>query len=341
MKTGNIIKFNIILLTICSIILAEGEQQFAELGEFKLEKGGTIQNCKIGYRCFGKLNQDSTNVILFPTWFGGTSGHLANLIDNYKLVNKDSYYIIAVDALGNGISSSPSNSAKQSGENFPAVTIRDMVHTQYKLLTEKMGFEHIFAIVGGSMGSFQTFEWLVTYPDFMNRALPYVCTPKLTPPDKLWMKLQLEIVYSALDSGCSKAQTQKILDIYSRMTGRTPEFFYQNMSDREFEEFYNQFEPRLDERFTFYNRACQIKAMLNFDITRHFDNSLKEAASAIKADLFMIVSETDQLVNPGLSKKLANISNAKILVLQNNCGHLGVGCEIEKCTHAIAEFLEN
>jgi homoserine acetyltransferase len=155
------------------------------------------------------------------------------------------------------------------------------------------------------------------------------------------MKLQLEIVYSALDSGCSKAQTQKILDIYSRMTGRTPEFFYQNMSDREFEEFYNQFEPRLDERFTFYNRACQIKAMLNFDITRHFDNSLKEAASAIKADLFMIVSETDQLLNPGLSKKLANISDAKILVLQNNCGHLGVGYEIEKCTHAIAEFLEN
>jgi len=327
------------ILIIATIFIFGGGQKFAYLGDFKLENGSVIKNCKIGYRTFGEINQDSSNIILYPTWFGGTSGHIKNLIENGHIVDSSRYFIIAVDAPANGVSTSPSNSKHQPGSKFPEFTIHDMVQTQHQLLNN-LGFDHILGIVGGSMGSFQAFEWLVSYPNFIEKAVPYVCTPKLTAPDKLWIKFQRELVQLGLQDDCSKAQIQKILDIYSNMSGRTPQYFYENMEGNEFEQFYNKFKPRTDARFTLKNRASQIKAMLSHDITRNFDGSLKKASEFIKADILMIVSETDHLVNPSLSKKFAKISDAEIMVLEDNCGHLGVGCALDTCTQAISDFLE-
>ena len=57
--------------------------------------------------------------MLYPTWFGGKSESLANLIGPDKVVDSEEYFVIAVDALGNGVSSSPSNCEYQSNKNFP------------------------------------------------------------------------------------------------------------------------------------------------------------------------------------------------------------------------------
>src|ERR1017187_7111949 len=47
--------------------------QFAELGDFKLDNGEAIRDCRIGYRTLGTLNADKSNIILFPTWALGTT----------------------------------------------------------------------------------------------------------------------------------------------------------------------------------------------------------------------------------------------------------------------------
>ncbi|MCF7740943.1 MAG: alpha/beta fold hydrolase [Candidatus Marinimicrobia bacterium] len=339
MQFNRCLEVVLIFIILTSVGFANGGQDYIHLGELNLENGDVIKECKIGYRTFGKVNQDSSNVILYPTWFGGTSEHIKNLIENGDIVDSTKYLIIAVDALGNGVSSSPSNSNLQPASQFPKFSIHDMVKTQYQLLN-KLGFDHIFGIVGGSMGSFQAFEWLVTYSTFIEKAVPYVCTPKLTAPDKLWMKFQLEIVELGLENNCSEAQIQKILDIYSNMSGRTPQYFLENMPEDQFDQFYKKFSPRTDDRFTLENRASQIKAMLTHDITRNFNGSLKQAVDEIQAEIFMIVSETDHLVNPALSQKLVKISDAEIMVLENNCGHLGVGCALDTCTQAISDFLD-
>ena len=44
---------------------ADGQQQFAALGECKLDNGQQITGCKIGYRTWGQLNADSSNAVLF------------------------------------------------------------------------------------------------------------------------------------------------------------------------------------------------------------------------------------------------------------------------------------
>ena len=89
------------------------EQQFAALGDFKLKSGEVIRDCRIGYRTFGRLNEQKSNAIVLPTWASGTSEQLKSNIGPGRLMNSEKYFVIAIDALGNGVSSSPSNSKLQ------------------------------------------------------------------------------------------------------------------------------------------------------------------------------------------------------------------------------------
>ena len=106
---NHIIKILLVLTFSISIVQAQSEQKFAEIGDLNLVSGEVINNCVVGYRTFGELNTDSSNVIIFPTWFEGTTNDIARLIQKYSFLDTTKYFIIAIDALGNGVSSSPSN----------------------------------------------------------------------------------------------------------------------------------------------------------------------------------------------------------------------------------------
>ena len=116
-----------------SSIEARAELRFASLEDFQLESGEVIRDCKIGYRTFGTLNADRSNAVLIPTWFTGHTKDLVDFMATDGMVDISQYYVVAVDALGNGISSSPSNSAQQARQAFPRFSIGDMVRSQHKL----------------------------------------------------------------------------------------------------------------------------------------------------------------------------------------------------------------
>jgi homoserine O-acetyltransferase len=138
----------------------DSRQQFASLGDFKLESGETIRDFRLGYRTLGQLNPDKSNAILFPTWFTGTSAQLVPLVGPGKIVDSSKYYVILVDALGNGISTSPSNSQAQPHMKFPKFGIRDMANSQHHFLTQIA--HQSPAVMGISMGGMQTFQWMVS-----------------------------------------------------------------------------------------------------------------------------------------------------------------------------------
>jgi homoserine O-acetyltransferase len=76
-------------------------------------------------------------------------------------------FVVKTNAIGNGISTSPSNSALQHGPAFPHFTLRDMVESQHRLL-QHLGISHLVAVAGASMGGMQALQWGVSHPDMMD-----------------------------------------------------------------------------------------------------------------------------------------------------------------------------
>src|SRR4029077_20107017 len=163
----------------------DGVQQFAEFGDFKLHDGGMIREFRLGYRTLGKLNSSKSNAVLWPTWIGGKSQDLLPFIGPGNVVDTNKYFVVLIDAIGNGVSSSPSNSKRQPLMKYPKFTIRDMVEAEHRLCTDVLHLSHLRAVLGISMGGMQAFEWVVTYPDFMDIGIPMSGSPQSTSFDKL------------------------------------------------------------------------------------------------------------------------------------------------------------
>src|SRR4029077_10256699 len=71
---------------------AQGAQQFAALGDLKLQGGGMIQDFRLGYRTLGTLNAEKANAILWPTWLGGKSEDLLQFLGPGKVVDTTNYF---------------------------------------------------------------------------------------------------------------------------------------------------------------------------------------------------------------------------------------------------------
>src|SRR5262245_47948183 len=194
MKTKSLLLHTGALLFLLTITVSAQDQQFAQLGDFKLESGDTIRNCRLGYRTFGILNSDRSNVVVVPTWASGTSEQLKGGIGPGKMIDSDKYYVIAIDSLANGVSSSPSNSKEQPRMKFPRFNLRDGVNAQHQLLTTVLKLNRVKAIVGTSMGGMQAFQWLVSFPDFMDLAIPIVGSTRLAPYDLLLWQAQIDTI---------------------------------------------------------------------------------------------------------------------------------------------------
>src|SRR5690348_10423123 len=117
--------FLLLVATFCPA-QRSGDLQFADLGTCSLVSGQHIEHCRLAYRAWGTLNSERNNAILFPTWFSGNSGNIAQFVGADKMLDPSKYFIVAIDALGDGNSSSPSNSATQHGPDFPAFNTHDM-----------------------------------------------------------------------------------------------------------------------------------------------------------------------------------------------------------------------
>lgn len=309
------------------------DQKIASLGDFRLENGETIRDCRIGYRTAGVLNAERSNVLVVLTWFGGNSAGVASSIGPGKLFDTDRWYVVTIDALGDGVSSSPSNSATQPGAQFPKFSIRDMVRTQHALLTRELALQQVHSIAGLSMGGMQALQWAFSYPQYMKKVVSITGTPRQTSHDLILWKTQLELLESFSGSDAHLREVMEGMAGINMLELWTPGWIVKNVKAADVDERMATHRASLAGRNA-YDYMSQLRAMIGHDV-----GSFEEAAKTLRAELLMIVALQDEMVNPGPSRELARMTAARIATLSGDCGHLAPGCESEVVGREVARFL--
>jgi homoserine O-acetyltransferase len=335
-----------LVLTACLLAAPSFGQElkFAELGDFGLVSGEVIHDCRLGYRTFGKLNAEKSNAVLFPTWFTGTTENLVGLIGPGKLVDPDKYFVILADALGNGVSSSPSSSKQQPRMRFPAFAIRDMVNSQHELVERVLHIPHLRGVIGISMGGMQTFQWMVAYPDFTDCAIPIVGSPKLTSYDLLLWQSGIHAIQADANwkdgdySSPPEAGLRTLADI-DALAIQTPSYRVRETRPEDFRKFLVTNEQDTIHGFDANNWIRQAQAMMGHDVSRQFGGDMAKAAAAVKARVLVIVALQDHMVNPLPALAFARLLQAPTLELDSDCGHLANGCQAAKVDAAVERFL--
>ena len=326
------------MLVVLSLLVAAAAgadvQRFASLGDFALEGGGVIRDCRIGYRQAGVMNAERSNVIVVTTWFAGRSADLASSVGPGKLFDTDLWHVITIDALGNGVSSSPSNSPAQPGADFPRFTIADMVRSQYELLTRVLKLERVHAVAGLSMGGMQALQWAVSYPGFMNRVVSITGTPRQTSHDLILWTTQLDLLESFSGDPVAHRKAFEGVAGIQMLELRTPAWVERNILPGDAGERMRAHRKSLTTRDPF-DYMSGLRAMIGHDI-----GPTAEAVNTIQAPMLIIVALQDQMVVSTPARELARAAQATLVTLTGDCGHLAPACESEIVRREVAKFLD-
>lgn len=179
-------------------------QQFS-LDSLHTTSGRILQDVRVGYECYGKLNAARDNAILICHYFSGNA-HAAGryaatdvvpgwwdaAIGPGKVIDTDRYFVISSDSLvnlnvfdGHTVTAGPATINPETGQvygpDFPIVTVTDFVRVQ-KALIEHLGIQQLHAVVGPSGGSAQAIEWAVEYPECVSRVVAVISPGLHVPP---------------------------------------------------------------------------------------------------------------------------------------------------------------
>jgi homoserine O-acetyltransferase len=281
----------------------DAEHQLYSLGDFKLVNGDVIKDFSISYVTHGTLNKNKDNVILMTSSLAGNHHRLDYLIGKGKAYDPDTYFIICTDAIGNGLTTSPSNSKSQSGLKFPSYSLLDMVNSQQRLVTEKFGVTQLLAVTGASMGGMQSLQWGASYPDMVQNIVAIIPLAKAGP----WMKFQFEAARRAImldpawNNGEYASQPEKGMKLWVTMFFgigvNTPQAINENFNgdSQKALAWLAQIEERLWKSIDANDFILQSKACDSFDLgqTPGFDGDYLKALAAVKARTLILSGQGD------------------------------------------------
>ena len=152
-----------------------------------LDAGVELTPFTIAYETYGTLNTDKSNAILIchaltgdqyaasPSPVTGKQGWWTTMIGPGKPIDTDCYYVICPNVIGGcsgstGPASINPETGRAYGLDLPVITVPDMVRAQTMLLAH-LGIDHLFSVIGGSMGGMLAIQWAAEYPDKVRSAV--------------------------------------------------------------------------------------------------------------------------------------------------------------------------
>lgn len=315
-----------------------GPYQRIDIGTLELEEGGVLPGCTLAVATHGTLNARRDNAILVPTWYSGTSGIMSQVfIGPGRALDPERYFIIVVNQIGNGLSSSPHNSeGALAMQNFPRVRIGDDVRAQHRLITAHFGIERLALVVGGSMGAQQTWEWAVRYPDMVQRAAPIAGTAKNTEHDFVFAETLVDAITTdpAFRDGCYALSSDVSAGLrrHAKMwtvMGWSPDFFregrHRALGFESMQDFVNRFMVGYFAPMDPNDLLCMAWKWQRGDVSRHSGGDLAAALRRVKAKTFVMPISHDMFFPPAdchVEQRL--VADSELRVLHSIDGHLAL-----------------
>lgn len=305
---------------------------FAALGDLMLESGESIRDYRQSYVTHGELNAAKDNAVLVCISLTGNHHRLDFLIGPDKALDTRRYFVICADPIGNGLSTSPSNSELQPRMRFPRFALRDMVDVQYRLLTGVFGISRLHAVVGASMGGMQALQWAVSHSTFVQRAVAMTPMAKTHP----WAALVVAAARAGLmadpawhEDGFSEipvrgwhAYTALMTALLSRTPAAVAEFAPDLAATRQWLEKLN--EQTMRNGFDAHDYLYQSWAYEAHDVgtTQGVGDDTARALARIQAKTLIAASALD-LFNPTASARWAatHIPGARLVEIPSSQGH--------------------
>jgi len=295
----------------------------AALGDLALESGEVIHDFEQSYVTHGTLDAEKSNAILVCASLTGNHTRLDFLIGPGLALDPARWFVVATDAIGNGHSTSPSNSKRQPGMRFPKFCLRDMVHAQHRLLTEHLGIRHVHAVCGASMGGMQALQWGVSHPGFMRGLVAMTPMAKTHP----WSALVVATARACLmadpawtGDGFSHRPERgwrAYAGLMNALVMRTPGVAL----ERELDEFVAQVE---EHHFDAHDYLYQSWAYEAHDVgtTPGYDGVTSRALASIRAKALLLAPPLD-LLNPSDCAREAaqSIPGAEFAEIPSTRGH--------------------
>jgi homoserine O-acetyltransferase/O-succinyltransferase len=163
------------------------------LGDLALGSGGRMAEARLSWKSHGTLSPARDNVIIYPTSFGAQHPRLEWAIGPDSLFDPERWFIVIPDMFGNGLSSSPSNTA-----DYPSlVTGADNVLAQRRLLREVFGVDRVAAAYGFSMGAQQAYHWAALAPEAVDRAIIVCGSARTSPHNQVFLASLMAVLEAA------------------------------------------------------------------------------------------------------------------------------------------------
>jgi homoserine O-acetyltransferase/O-succinyltransferase len=327
--------------------------------DFPLVSGVVLPELSVAYECYGALDADKSNAILIM--HGTTSTHHAagkvtpdlregwwdSIIGPGKLFDTDRYCIISSNMLGSSYGTTGPASINPLtgcawGDDFPEITVEDMVRAQ-KSLIDALGIERLLAVAGGSVGGLLAFQWAVTFPDTMRGIIATDCgrvsrfgTSAALP--ELVAELQADPNWN----GGRYAEAGGVRDVMKRIRIRTLRS-YQFVEKFEGQMPTDEIERLLDETAGEWAEEFDPLSLVRLN-TAFGDFDVSDQVSRIRAHFFYVLCDTDEFYPASIGAEIAeNMRNAGARItlhqVRSQMGHYSTSVEPEKWVPQAREFL--
>ena len=333
--------------------------QFHTAHDFRLSSGAVLPEATTGYRSLGQLNAEGTNAVLVLHGYttgpqmldAGASvaeGSWSELVGPGKPVDSERYFIVAPNMLGSCYGSTGPGSidpltGKPYGLNFPRVTLADIVALQKRLLDE-LGVKRLAAAIGPSFGGYQSWQWAVDFPGFVERIAPAVSAP-FNPGGVGGVEL-VRTQLAAMDGwhggdydreamlpGLTAMRTLTLqrYGVDAELAPRIPDATARNAEiQRMAADWARGFEPG--------SLITLMQAAETFDIRPRF--------AEIKARVLIANSRTDVIFPPAIADQIAPALDAagvrwQAHPIESEKGHFASGADAHLWADALREFMES